>query len=202
MAPTTVRRSPSSPTSRRPGTCPPEPCSRWVTIAPARSTRGRSDRSPSTRSSAARGCGSGRWTAWASSRCRRTRGSGRPAAARHSSTMNVMTVRGPIAAADLGVTLPHEHLFIDLLREYRGNGLLHDEALAIEEVGAFRDGGWHDHRRLHQRGPRSGPVSAAAGVGGDRCQHRHGLRALPAAVSGRGASGPDVRRRDRGGHRA
>ena len=55
--------------------------------------------------------------------------------------MNVMTVRGPLAATDLGVTLPHEHLFIDLLREYRGNGLLHDEALAIEEVGAFREAG-------------------------------------------------------------
>ena len=52
-----------------------------------------------------------------------------------------MTVRGPVAAADLGLTLPHEHLFIDLLREYRGNGLLNDEALAIEEVGAFRDAG-------------------------------------------------------------
>jgi phosphotriesterase-related protein len=55
--------------------------------------------------------------------------------------MNVMTVRGPIAAAGLGVTLPHEHLFIDLLREYRGTGLLHDETLAIEEVRAFRDAG-------------------------------------------------------------
>jgi predicted metal-dependent phosphotriesterase family hydrolase len=55
--------------------------------------------------------------------------------------MNVMTVRGPIASTDLGVTLPHEHLFIDLLREYRGNGLLHDEALAIEEVGVFRAAG-------------------------------------------------------------
>ena len=46
-----------------------------------------------------------------------------------------MTVKGPIPATDLGVTLTHEHLFIDLLREYRGNGLLNDEALAIEEVG-------------------------------------------------------------------
>ncbi len=55
--------------------------------------------------------------------------------------MNVMTVSGPVAAADLGVTLPHEHLFIDLLREYRGAGLLHDEALAIEEVHAFRAAG-------------------------------------------------------------
>lgn len=55
--------------------------------------------------------------------------------------MSVTTVRGPVSAADLGRTLPHEHLFIDLLREYRGNGLLHDEALAVEEVTLFRDAG-------------------------------------------------------------
>ena len=29
-------------------------------------------------------------------------------------TGRVMTVRGPIAAEDLGITLMHEHLFIDL----------------------------------------------------------------------------------------
>jgi len=58
-----------------------------------------------------------------------------------SGATHVMTVRGPVPATDLGVTLPHEHLFIDLLREYRGNGLLNDEALAIEEVGVFRDAG-------------------------------------------------------------
>jgi phosphotriesterase-related protein len=53
----------------------------------------------------------------------------------------VQTVRGPVAADALGVTLPHEHLFIDLLREYRGTGLLSDEALAIEELARFRDAG-------------------------------------------------------------
>ncbi len=51
---------------------------------------------------------------------------------------SVMTVRGPVAATDLGVTLPHEHVFIDLLREYRGVGLLADEPLAIEELGRLR----------------------------------------------------------------
>jgi phosphotriesterase-related protein len=57
------------------------------------------------------------------------------------SAASVMTVRGPVPAADLGVTLPHEHLFIDLLREYRGAGLLADEALATEELARFRDAG-------------------------------------------------------------
>ncbi len=53
----------------------------------------------------------------------------------------VQTVRGPVRADALGVTLPHEHLFIDLLREYRGVGLLADPGLAIEEVGRFREAG-------------------------------------------------------------
>lgn len=48
---------------------------------------------------------------------------------------------GPVTADRLGVTLPHEHVFIDLMREYRGDGLLHDEALAALELGAFKDAG-------------------------------------------------------------
>lgn len=56
-------------------------------------------------------------------------------------TATVMTVRGPVGAMDLGVVLPHEHVFIDLLAEYRGTGLLADETLAIEEVGRFREAG-------------------------------------------------------------
>ncbi|MGI8533715.1 MAG: phosphotriesterase family protein, partial [Candidatus Limnocylindrales bacterium] len=39
------------------------------------------------------------------------------------------------------VVLPHEHVFIDLMREYRGDGLLHDEALAISEVARFAAAG-------------------------------------------------------------
>ena len=65
----------------------------------------------------------------------------------------------------------------------------------------FRDAGGGDHRGLHQRGSRPRPRGAPAGVAGDRGQHRHGLRPLPATVPRRGASRPDVRGRDRGGHR-
>jgi len=62
-----------------------------------------------------------------------------PAAAIASQTrVTVETVLGPIPATGLGTTLPHEHLFIDLLREYRDAGLLRDEPLAIREVGAFK----------------------------------------------------------------
>lgn len=49
----------------------------------------------------------------------------------------VMTVRGEVPAGELGVTLPHEHVYINLVREYRGEGLLHDPALMHEEVGRF-----------------------------------------------------------------
>lgn len=51
--------------------------------------------------------------------------------------MEVTTVLGPVDPSALGVTLPHEHVFIDLVREYRGDGLLNDRALAVEELGAF-----------------------------------------------------------------
>ena len=46
----------------------------------------------------------------------------------------VMTVTGPVPISDLGFTLPHEHIFANQAREYRGNGLLNDEALAILEI--------------------------------------------------------------------
>lgn len=52
-----------------------------------------------------------------------------------------MTVTGPIAPDELGVVLPHEHVFIDLVREYRGSGLLNDEGLACDELRAFESAG-------------------------------------------------------------
>jgi phosphotriesterase-related protein len=54
---------------------------------------------------------------------------------------DVMTVTGPVPADDLGVTLPHEHVFIDLTREYRGDGLLNDPALAEAELRRYADAG-------------------------------------------------------------
>ena len=54
---------------------------------------------------------------------------------------SVMTVTGPVDASALGMTLTHEHLFINLLREYRRDGLLHDVQLMCEEVTRFRSAG-------------------------------------------------------------
>jgi predicted metal-dependent phosphotriesterase family hydrolase len=53
----------------------------------------------------------------------------------------VMSVTGPVDAADLGVVLPHEHVFANLVREYRGTGLLNDEHLARMELTALRAAG-------------------------------------------------------------
>ena len=50
--------------------------------------------------------------------------------------MDVMTVTGPVAGGDLGVVLPHEHVFFNHMLEYRGDGLMEDEELAVLEVGA------------------------------------------------------------------
>ena len=53
----------------------------------------------------------------------------------------IVTVRGPIPAEQLGVTLMHEHIFINLLREFRGDGLLNDPPLAARELTRFREAG-------------------------------------------------------------
>lgn len=54
----------------------------------------------------------------------------------------VMTVRGPVAVDQLGFTLPHEHVLIDLVRIFPANMLafdfqLIDEEVALDEVGRF-----------------------------------------------------------------
>ncbi|MDQ1205126.1 phosphotriesterase [Microbacterium sp. SORGH_AS_0862] len=46
-----------------------------------------------------------------------------------------------VNVADLGVTLPHEHLFINLMRERRGDGLVTDETLLVEELSVFANQG-------------------------------------------------------------
>jgi phosphotriesterase-related protein len=55
-----------------------------------------------------------------------------------------MTVRGPIAASELGFTQPHEHLLLNVEwveSRWSLDGILNDEALAIEELSAYRAAG-------------------------------------------------------------
>jgi predicted metal-dependent phosphotriesterase family hydrolase len=52
--------------------------------------------------------------------------------------MSVMTVRGPVAASELGYTLSHEHLLCDLWKIARTyDGILDDVDLAIEELSDY-----------------------------------------------------------------
>ncbi len=47
---------------------------------------------------------------------------------------HVMTVTGPVPGSDLGIVLPHEHVFFNHMKEYRGDGLMQDERLAAIEL--------------------------------------------------------------------
>lgn len=55
--------------------------------------------------------------------------------------MMVNTARGSVDASSLGRTLPHEHIYLNLLSDFRGTGLLNDPQLMEGEVRAFRDAG-------------------------------------------------------------
>jgi phosphotriesterase-related protein len=55
----------------------------------------------------------------------------------------VPTATGVKDARHLGVTLAHEHLFINLMRERRGDGLLNDPALMAEELSVYSAQGGH-----------------------------------------------------------
>ena len=55
---------------------------------------------------------------------------------------SVMTVTGPVPANELGFTLIHEHIYLDLMRDvWSGDGFLNDPNLTAEEIGAFKEAG-------------------------------------------------------------
>src|SRR3984957_12004136 len=57
-------------------------------------------------------------------------------------TPQIMTVLGPLPAEQMGITLMHEHLFIDLCRITRDpDHWLNDLNLTVKELGAFSAGG-------------------------------------------------------------
>jgi len=53
----------------------------------------------------------------------------------------VMTVQGPVEARTLGITLPHEHVFLNLMLEYKKEGVLNDEVLAHRELAQLAEYG-------------------------------------------------------------
>ncbi len=93
--------------------------------------------------------------------------------------MSVMTVTGPVAADDLGVTLPHEHVFLDLTREYRGNGLLNDPALAEAELRRYVDAGGRTLVDVTSGGLSGDPAGLRAMAEATGLQIVRGRRLLP-----------------------
>ncbi|TCP47344.1 phosphotriesterase-related protein [Tamaricihabitans halophyticus] len=55
--------------------------------------------------------------------------------------MAIQSVIGPVEPAELGFTLPHEHLLSNLTKEYRGDGLLNDVDLMVAELAEYREAG-------------------------------------------------------------
>ncbi len=67
--------------------------------------------------------------------------------------MQVMTVLGPIAPAELGVTQTHEHLVLNLKRaSHRLDALQNNEQLITDEVTLFREAGGRTLVDLTNRG--------------------------------------------------
>lgn len=55
--------------------------------------------------------------------------------------MLINTSEATISGAELGPTLMHEHVLVNLTREYRGNGLLNNEELMVQELDFFVSAG-------------------------------------------------------------
>jgi predicted metal-dependent phosphotriesterase family hydrolase len=93
----------------------------------------------------------------------------------------IATAVGEINADDLGPTLSHEHLFINMMQERRGDGLVHDEGLLIEELAVFarQGGGAILDLTTAELTPGSTPDSDS---GFDA--HHHGQTRNPKAVEG------------------
>lgn len=54
----------------------------------------------------------------------------------------IMTVTGPVPASQLGFTLMHEHLLLDLLKDsWSVNSLLYEPELALSEVRRYKEAG-------------------------------------------------------------
>jgi predicted metal-dependent phosphotriesterase family hydrolase len=70
----------------------------------------------------------------------------------------LMSVTGTVAPSELGVTLPHEHTFLDVMREYRGDGLINDVALVERELADLLDSGGRTIVDCTSRGPRPDPA--------------------------------------------
>lgn len=83
----------------------------------------------------------------------------------------VNTATGPVPADGLGLTLMHEHLFVNLMPEYRATGLLNDATLMAGELEPFQAAGGRTVVDVTPAeltwGAAPSPIGTAA-TGGDR----------------------------------
>src|SRR6266496_3376603 len=95
----------------------------------------------------------------------------------------VLTVRGPLAADQLGRTLPQEHLLIELARVTRNfDHFLHDGSLATIEACRFRDAGGGTIVDLANRNLGGDPTRVVRDRRADRPEYCDGLRLVSRAV--------------------
>jgi phosphotriesterase-related protein len=71
-------------------------------------------------------------------------------------------VLGPVVPGSLGITMPHEHTFLDVMREYRGDGLVHDAALIAADLRDFASLGGRTIVDVTSRGLRPQPARLPA----------------------------------------
>ncbi len=69
---------------------------------------------------------------------------------------------GPVAPGALGITMPHEHTFLDVMREYRGDGLVNDAALVAADLREYASLGGRTIVDVTSRGLRPQPARLPA----------------------------------------
>jgi phosphotriesterase-related protein len=74
----------------------------------------------------------------------------------------VTSVLGPVAPGSLGITMPHEHTFLDVMREYRGDGLVNDPELIAGDLREFASLGGRTIVDVTSRGLRPQPARLPA----------------------------------------
>jgi phosphotriesterase-related protein len=74
----------------------------------------------------------------------------------------VTSVLGPVAPGSLGITMPHEHTFLDVMREYRGDGLVHDARLIAADLRDYASLGGRTIVDVTSRGLRPQPARLPA----------------------------------------
>ena len=103
----------------------------------------------------------------------------------------IQTVTGAVNPAELGVTLVHEHVFIDMYEPTLNSaGVLLDESMAADELASLPRRRWRDDRRPDDARAPSRPAGASPRVARDVASGSSRAPASTGTASGRrGSSG-------------